>query len=301
MAKVIILLAFPLLLFACFLSARQQLEDVVYLKNGAIMRGIIIEQRPMESLKIQTRDGNVFVITMEEIEKITKEPQSMNVERSTPLEKSEKKVEDVPESRTEKEDKKSSVFLGAGYKLGKLAGNDDDLIRSISGPDGESFSTFAILGGFEFGPGALFRFDFGGYDLEKQWVDNIYPNTWNWKVRMLSLLGGYRVNLTPQETPTNLFLGLFGGPTFGWGSIEITEIDLNSLSQDSGKISHSEIGFTIGGNLEVRTFNDRLGLVLEPSYTKLSASLEDEVDVEGSYNVGVTSFTVYIKWISPLN
>lgn len=47
--------------------------EVVYLKNGSIIRGMIIEQIPNVSLKIQTRDGNVFVYKMEEVEKITKE------------------------------------------------------------------------------------------------------------------------------------------------------------------------------------------------------------------------------------
>lgn len=55
----------------------QTLEDVVYLKNGGIIRGVIIEQIPNKTVKIQTRDMNVFVFKMEEVEKITKE-QSYN-------------------------------------------------------------------------------------------------------------------------------------------------------------------------------------------------------------------------------
>jgi hypothetical protein len=47
--------------------------DVVYLKNGSIIRGTIIEQVPGVSLKIETSDGSVFFYKMEEIEKITKE------------------------------------------------------------------------------------------------------------------------------------------------------------------------------------------------------------------------------------
>ena len=47
--------------------------DVIYLNNGGIVRGIIIEQIPNVSLKIQTRDKSVFVYRYEEIEKITKE------------------------------------------------------------------------------------------------------------------------------------------------------------------------------------------------------------------------------------
>ena len=48
-------------------------EDVVYLKNGSIIHGIIIETVAGESIKIKTNDGNTFVFKMEEIEKTTKE------------------------------------------------------------------------------------------------------------------------------------------------------------------------------------------------------------------------------------
>lgn len=47
-------------------------EDVVYLKNGSIIHGVIIEQIPNEKIKIQS-GKNVFVFTFDEIEKLTKE------------------------------------------------------------------------------------------------------------------------------------------------------------------------------------------------------------------------------------
>ena len=47
--------------------------DVVYLKNGGVIRGMIIEQTPNVQIKIQTKDGSIFVYKMEEIEKMTKE------------------------------------------------------------------------------------------------------------------------------------------------------------------------------------------------------------------------------------
>jgi len=55
------------------LQAQTNYEDVVYLKNGSIIHGIIIEQVPNQSVKIQTRDGNVFFYKIDEIEKMTKE------------------------------------------------------------------------------------------------------------------------------------------------------------------------------------------------------------------------------------
>lgn len=59
--------------FQSMLQAQEQMQDVVYLKNGSIIRGIIIEQVPNKSLKIKTKDGSVFVYNMDDIERITKE------------------------------------------------------------------------------------------------------------------------------------------------------------------------------------------------------------------------------------
>lgn len=47
--------------------------DVLYLKNGSIIRGLVMEQIPNESIKIQTADGSLFVYKMDEVLKITKE------------------------------------------------------------------------------------------------------------------------------------------------------------------------------------------------------------------------------------
>lgn len=48
-------------------------QEAVYLKNGSIIRGTVIEQIVGQSLKIQTADGSIFVYRMDEVEKITKE------------------------------------------------------------------------------------------------------------------------------------------------------------------------------------------------------------------------------------
>ena len=69
---------FPLVVMLTLLlggssSFAQEYEDVVYLKNGEIRRGMIIEETPFVLLKIQTKDGNVFVFSYDEIKKKTKE------------------------------------------------------------------------------------------------------------------------------------------------------------------------------------------------------------------------------------
>lgn len=71
--------AIPNLLLLLFIFILQfgygqaNMEDVVYLKNGSIVRGIIIEQIPNQSLKIQTNDRSIFLFKVEEVEKMTRE------------------------------------------------------------------------------------------------------------------------------------------------------------------------------------------------------------------------------------
>ena len=57
-----------------FYVAAQQLEEVVYLKDGSVVRGVILEQVPGKTLKIQIIGGNQFVYKIEDVIKITKEP-----------------------------------------------------------------------------------------------------------------------------------------------------------------------------------------------------------------------------------
>lgn len=71
MKKYLALLLFALITIVSF--GQSNYQDVVYLKNGSIIRGTIIEQVPNKSIKIETADRSVFVYQMDEIEKLTKE------------------------------------------------------------------------------------------------------------------------------------------------------------------------------------------------------------------------------------
>jgi hypothetical protein len=55
-------------------SAQQMLEDVIYLKNGDVIRGTLIAQVIGQSITIQTSGGSEFTYTMDQITKIAKEP-----------------------------------------------------------------------------------------------------------------------------------------------------------------------------------------------------------------------------------
>jgi len=74
MKKIFTLLVF--ILISSLAIAQSNYQDVVYLKNGSVIRGIIVEQIPNQSIKIETADRSVFVFKMDEIEKLTREPRS---------------------------------------------------------------------------------------------------------------------------------------------------------------------------------------------------------------------------------
>ena len=71
MKKSLVLVVFTLITIVSF--GQNNYQDVVYLKNGSIIRGVVIEQVPSKSIKIETADKSVFVYQMDEIEKMTKE------------------------------------------------------------------------------------------------------------------------------------------------------------------------------------------------------------------------------------
>lgn len=69
--KFLFLIMFFLTSFLCGFA--QEMRDVVYLKDGSVVKGIIVEQIPNKSIKLQTGDGSLFVYQIDAVEKMTKE------------------------------------------------------------------------------------------------------------------------------------------------------------------------------------------------------------------------------------
>ncbi len=57
-----------LLLFGGKVSA----QDAVYLRNGSMIRGSVLEQEMGKSVKVQTQDGSIYIYSMSEVERIAK-------------------------------------------------------------------------------------------------------------------------------------------------------------------------------------------------------------------------------------
>jgi len=73
-----VVLAIALLSIPIFSFAQAGMEDVIYLKDGSIYRGVIIEQIPNVSMKIQTLGGNVFAVQIADVAKFTKEKKEVD-------------------------------------------------------------------------------------------------------------------------------------------------------------------------------------------------------------------------------
>ena len=77
-------------LFIAFIAVTSQshatkpTEDVIYLKDGSIVRGHIVEQVLGEFVRIQTIGGNVFVFDVSEIAAIKKEPKMLIAKKKNP-------------------------------------------------------------------------------------------------------------------------------------------------------------------------------------------------------------------------
>ncbi len=61
------------MLLSSISALAQNYEDVVYLKNGSIIRGTIVEKDPNANVKIETKDGSLFVYPYSEVERTAQE------------------------------------------------------------------------------------------------------------------------------------------------------------------------------------------------------------------------------------
>lgn len=63
----------PIVLITVFAATSAQAQSVLYLKNGSAIKGEIVEMNPSENVKIQTRDGSLFVYSVEDVDHVEKE------------------------------------------------------------------------------------------------------------------------------------------------------------------------------------------------------------------------------------
>ncbi|MDR0712944.1 MAG: hypothetical protein LBF89_01580 [Bacteroidales bacterium] len=133
------LMCFLLCVWVCPYCFAQNYQDVVYLKNGSIIRGMIVEHVPNKTVKIETTDGSVFICSVEEIEKFAKEKEKEN---EKPLIKEKTKERDTISNRLE------SDGLKPGFKMIAEFGYD----MSIEEKTDYDWFRFNVIVGGQFNP-----------------------------------------------------------------------------------------------------------------------------------------------------
>jgi hypothetical protein len=79
----------------------------VYLKNGSIIKGYILEMVPNGTIKVKTSDGSIFIYKMEEVEKTAKEGADVVVN----AEPDQKQSQTSPDAKPQDVESKSKGYL----------------------------------------------------------------------------------------------------------------------------------------------------------------------------------------------
>ncbi len=118
MRKLILLftMLFPLLSAITF--AQENMYTTIYLKNGSVVRGGIIENIPDSIVKLKTNDGNLWVFEYSEIMKFeeTTIDKKQLYNRNSYIFSLENSVSVSVEDRSSNPEKATAVFIGSGFK-----------------------------------------------------------------------------------------------------------------------------------------------------------------------------------------
>jgi len=204
-----------------------EFEDVIYLKNGSIIRGVITEQDVQDgTYRIQTMGGSVFVYTPEDIEKVTKEPKLQSVSTQSTVNVIQKEVPSrshaigiatwgltVSDLNAPDGEDSDTTFNGAALtyqfsfnnhiamRLNLYSAEHEDFSDiSINGMDGQLLlTTNARNKGFKFYLGGGYfdeKWDNGSNETSFSGGEFIFGLGYNWSRVGLDLAGGVRPKST---------------------------------------------------------------------------------------------------------
>ena len=230
-----------------FYVSAQQYQDVVYLKNGSIVRGVILEQIPGKSIKIATDNGSQLFFKIEDIEKMTKElpqqSQQQYQQQQPQYQQQYRQPQPAPVARAPRA--KSTIDWSPRYKgefnIGyAIAGSkfdwEGDYEVSSSGGENESGSEsvgkmktvfsrplFETIHGAQIGPyffvgaGIGLQYYCGKVKDAKEWfsvTQEVYDNVKRWNAVMLPIFANIKF-MYPVTESFAPYLNLGLGGTIG--------------------------------------------------------------------------------------
>ena len=210
-------------------SFAQEYEDVIYLKNGEVRRGLIIEEIHAESVKLKSAYGEIFIIKMSEISRMTKEEKKSPVLASS----------DVAAKGSNLKLEGWYTYWGVGTATTRYTG-DMKQLTGLSGTENSStsFDAFGfywplknkqtILGMVCNVSMDIYENPDSYFDEADQWVSSQFS---------LSAMHFFRAGIGK---------GPFFRADFGWGSLAATDDKDNSFLPEGGDTSGPAVLFGVG-------------------------------------------------------
>jgi len=158
MKKTILILSF---LFTCYITAQNTHIDVVYLKNGSVIKGIVTELIVTENLTIRTDNGSIIIAKMTDVKQIVKQQNSSVDELNNlysrqenidvAIEKGNSEVEVVEDSEEieEKPKKKGRFWKALGNIVVSTLDNTAKNIRNKESNKSSYESEYDTIEGFD--------------------------------------------------------------------------------------------------------------------------------------------------------
>jgi len=236
-----------------------QTKDIVYLKNGSVIKGSILEMIPDKTIKIQTIDGNIFVYNMSEVEKIGKEAAAPDTKPA--VERPNNQGQPSYESQRgyqgqstgeEGAGPKFSIFGGMALPLGDYAKKDGPFVEQDSQNVGMAKTGW--FAGIQFVTGGTVGWIIEGIysenklDVPMSWTQS--PGKYEW-VGWSSILAltGIKIG-TDNSSGVNFFIAPLAGALFG-KSPKIDFTPAGSSTSTNWLESHSATAFAYGANVEL--------------------------------------------------
>ena len=254
----LILLSVLLILSVAIMVAQTVYRDVVYLKNGNVIKGTIVETIPEKSIKIETADGNLFVYNMSDIEKLTKEAVVAPAKESKPVierlgndnqrSNENQRSYETPRSYENQHGNEGSgpifsIYGGLALPLGDFGKKDGDNagLAKTGWSAGVQFVTGGTIG---------FIID-GSYSQNKLDVPtaNLPPGKLEYTSwTSILALAGLKIG-TDNSSGTNFFVAPLVGALFET-SPEVTFTPAGSSTPSSQQPKATGTGFAYGGAVE---------------------------------------------------
>ncbi len=253
-----------LFLFLSSLIYSQQYQDVIYLKNGDIVKGVIIENVPDKYVKVEVTNGSIITLSYSNILKFTKEKKE-NVENEI--------IQPVQTYNQDEKLSEKSFQFSFGGRIGYFSPSED-AISEIYG-SGLSFGISMFLFGAK-QLGVDFSIDYfykSGEPIIYDPNNIIDEGTAELTIIPITLTALYKIDTQGNITP---FLGLGGGLYLYKEKIKLVAIDGTTAS---ASLSENAFGYQAEAGI-ITSMSAKTSIFIGLRYS--SATIEGEGGAGGN-------------------